>query len=170
MTKQNKTGGNKSGKKGLFAPVVQRLVEAGGGNKSNLSCNGNYKNAGAKQITNLTMILHGFELKINASCNTANFPKPNITKLDECKTLVTSFKTKADSCLKEKTVTTACSSWTNSTLNKTVQALKSCKLSTESKAVTAQLRQCTKISVFVESLRMTPSQRSWPAVKAHHSF
>merc|ERR1711953_1457429 len=35
MIKQNKTGGNKSGKKGLFAPIGHRLVDIGGGNKAN---------------------------------------------------------------------------------------------------------------------------------------
>merc|ERR1712109_444062 len=31
MVKQNTTGGNKSGKKGVFAPIALRLIEAGGG-------------------------------------------------------------------------------------------------------------------------------------------
>merc|ERR1711874_916626 len=47
IRKQNKTGGNKAGKKGLFAPIARRLVEVGGGNKSSLSCGGG-------TMTNLT--------------------------------------------------------------------------------------------------------------------
>merc|ERR1711892_643114 len=143
MTKQNKTGGSKSGKKGLFAPIVQRLIEAGGGNRSNLSCNGNYTNAGANQLTNLTKVLHGCEIKINASCNPANFPKPNITLVNECSKLVTTFKDMASFCLNRTTVSAACSCWTNSTLNKTAIALKNCKISESSKAITKQLRLCT---------------------------
>merc|ERR1712088_131677 len=54
MVKQNKTGGNKSGKKGLFAPAAHRLVDIGGGNKSNMSCGGQYGNAGAAQLQNLS--------------------------------------------------------------------------------------------------------------------
>merc|ERR1712172_142079 len=50
MTKQNKTGGNKSGKKGAFAPTGHRLVDIGGGNRSNLSCGGQYGNSGAAQL------------------------------------------------------------------------------------------------------------------------
>merc|ERR1711892_728039 len=143
MIKQNKTGGSKSGKKGLFAPIVQRLIEAGGGNRSNLSCNGNYTNSGAKQLTNLTKVLHGCELKSNASCNPANFPKPNTTLVNECSKLVTTFKDMASFCLNRTTVSAACSCWTNSTLNKTAIALKNCKISESSKAITKQLRLCT---------------------------
>lgn len=40
LKKQNNTGNSKSGKKGLFGPIIHRLVEAGGGNKSALSCSG----------------------------------------------------------------------------------------------------------------------------------
>lgn len=42
MKIHNKTSGNKSGKKGLFGPVVQRIIEAGGGNRSNMSCAGRW--------------------------------------------------------------------------------------------------------------------------------
>jgi hypothetical protein len=79
MTKQNKTGGKSNFKKqcNKFQFRQQKWKER----------------AGAKQMTNLTMILHGCELKINASCNPANFPKPNITALKECDTLIKTFKT-----------------------------------------------------------------------------
>merc|ERR1712183_704813 len=61
MIKQNKTGGNKSGKKGLFAPAAHRLVDIGGGNKSNMSCGGQYGNPGALQLQNLTKTLFSTE-------------------------------------------------------------------------------------------------------------
>merc|ERR1712130_661464 len=57
MTKQNKTGGNKSGKKGLFAPIAFKLVDIGGGNKTNMSCAGSTTSDGAKQLANLTKTL-----------------------------------------------------------------------------------------------------------------
>merc|ERR1712241_367783 len=40
MKRQNETGGKKSGKKGAFGAITQRLVEAGGGDKSAPSCAG----------------------------------------------------------------------------------------------------------------------------------
>merc|ERR1711988_514220 len=48
MKAQNKTGGNKAGKKGAFASIALNLVDIGGGNKSSLSCAGSTTNSGAK--------------------------------------------------------------------------------------------------------------------------
>ena len=67
MTKQNSTGNSKSGKKGLFSPVALRLVDIGGGNKSNMSCGGVYGNKGAAQLQNLTKTLFDCEIAVNKS-------------------------------------------------------------------------------------------------------
>merc|ERR1712184_184166 len=77
MKAQNKTGNTKSGKKGLFAPTAFKLIDIGGGNRSNLSCGGTYGSDGAKQLGNLTKTLFDCEVNVNASCNVANFPQPN---------------------------------------------------------------------------------------------
>merc|ERR1712088_758139 len=102
MVKQNKTGGNKSGKKGLFAPIAHRLVDIGGGNKTNMSCGGQYGNKGAAQLQNLTKTLFDCEKDVNASCNPANIPQPNMTFITRCKELVDNFSTEASTCY-EKT-------------------------------------------------------------------
>merc|ERR1712073_168788 len=125
MIKQNKTGGNKSGKKGLFAPIAHRLVDIGGGNKTNMSCGGEYSNKGAAQLQNLTKTLFDCEIDVNKSCNPSNFPKPNTTLTTLCDSLVSSFTT----------ATTAC-------LNKTAQSLKQCKTSSSASAITKQLNKC----------------------------
>merc|ERR1712038_1376249 len=57
MKRQNETAGKKSGKKGAFGGITQRLVEAGGGDKSAPSCAGSTDNDGAKQLANLTKTL-----------------------------------------------------------------------------------------------------------------
>merc|ERR1711874_487458 len=88
MVKQNKTGGNKSGKKGLFAPIAHRLVDIGGGNKSNMSCGGQYGNKGAAQLQNLTKTLFDCEKSVHDACDPANIPQPNMTFIDRCKELV----------------------------------------------------------------------------------
>ena len=93
MKSQNKTGGSKSGKKGLFAPTAFKLIDIGGGNRSNLSCGGTYGSDGAKQLGNLTKTLFECELSVNTSCNTANFPQPNTTFIEACETDTTSFET-----------------------------------------------------------------------------
>ena len=91
MTKQNSTGSGKSGKKGLFAPVALRLVDIGGGNKTNMSCGGVYSNKGALQLKNLTKTLFDCEKDVHAACNPANIPQPNMTFINRCKELVSIF-------------------------------------------------------------------------------
>ena len=149
MVKQNKTGGNKSGKKGLFAPIAHRLVDIGGGNKSNMSCGGQYGNKGAAQLQNLTKTLFDCEKDVNASCNPSTFPQPNFTFINHCKELVDNFTKDATVCLGKsvgggKTNTSdACSCWTGQMLNMTAATLKDCKASKESSAITAALKKCT---------------------------
>merc|ERR1712027_82184 len=148
MSKQNKTGGNKSGKNGEFAGVATYLVDIGGGNKSALSCSGSSTNSGAKQLTNLTKTLFDCEKDINASCNTENFPQPNMTFLDACVKSIDMFKTAAQECL-DKTVGSkatsaadACTCWNSANLTAASAEIKNCKASDESKAITKQLNKC----------------------------
>ena len=147
MVKQNTTGGNKSGKKGVFAPIALRLIEAGGGNKSALKCGGKTGNSGAKQLKNLTDTLNACQTNVQSVCG--KFTQPNMTKLNTCATLATAFKKSAQKCLDKsigtsKNVTAACSCWTDAAFNKTVQAAKDCKFSTEAKKIADQLKNCTK--------------------------
>merc|ERR1711976_211669 len=145
---KQKTGKNKNTKNGEFASVASYLVDIGGGNKSALSCSGSTTNSGAMQLTNLTKTLFDCEKDINATCNTANFPQPNMTFLDECVMKIDSFKIMAQECLdktvgsKATTVADACTCWSNSTLTAASTAIKSCKASDESKAITKQLNKC----------------------------
>merc|ERR1712223_1109681 len=147
MARQNSTGANKSGKKGIFGPVALRLIEIGGGNKSAPSCGGKTNNNGAKQLKNLTDTLNACESNVHKMCS--NFSKPNMTKLSACAVLVASFKKGAQKCLDmtigtSKNTTAACTCWTGADLNKTVQATKNCKFSTEAKAIANELKNCTK--------------------------
>merc|ERR1711936_1097809 len=149
MIKQNKTGGNKSGKKGLFAPIGHRLVDIGGGNKSNMSCGGQYGNKGALQLQNLTKTLFDCEKSVNASCNPSNFPQPNFTFINTCKELVDNFTKVATTCLgksvggSKTNNTDACTCWSGEMLNITSQTLKNCKANKESSAITSALKACT---------------------------
>merc|ERR550532_1724261 len=149
MIKQNKTGGNKAGKKGAFAPTATRLVDIGGGNRSNMSCGGQYGNKGAAQLKNLTDTLFDCEVKVNASCNTANIPQPNFTFIDNCKALVDTFTKEATICLKKTvggkktTNVDSCSCWSSPTLNQTAAAVKNCKANNASAAITGALKNCT---------------------------
>ena len=75
MEKQNGTGGNKSGKKGVFAPTARRLLNLGGGNKSEFSCAGRTDNNGAQQLKNLTDTLFDCEEDVHEACNPSTFPQ-----------------------------------------------------------------------------------------------
>merc|ERR1711874_935395 len=149
MVKQNKTGGNKSGKKGLFAPIAHRLVDIGGGNKSNMSCGGQYGNKGAAQLQNLTKTLFECEIEVNKSCDPANIPQPNMTFIDRCKELVDNFSAEAGTCYdktyggKKTNSSDACYCWTHNKINATIDELKTCKANKESAAITAALKNCT---------------------------
>ena len=141
MEKQNKTGGSKSGKKGLFKPLVDRLIQAGGGNKSKMSCAGKEGTAGAKQLSNLTAKFEECESKINASCNPANFPKPNKTRLDACFKATKNFSDSVKACSKKKDAE-ACTCWLDSNLNSTSKEVKTCSFKKEADAVAKQLKAC----------------------------
>ena len=109
MKSQNSTGEGKSGKKGLFAPTAFKLIDIGGGNRSNLSCGGTYGSDGAKQLGNLTKTLFDCELSVNTSCNPANFPQPDTTFIEGCEASTSSFETQGKACLKKvNNVTAAC--------------------------------------------------------------
>merc|ERR1712001_429064 len=149
MVKQNKTGGNKSGKKGLFAPAAHRLVDIGGGNKSNLSCGGQYGNAGAAQLQNLTKTLFECEVEVNKSCDPANIPQPNMTFINRRKELVDDYATESQNCYdktyggKKTNSSDACYCWTHNNLTADIDELKTCKANKESAAITLALKNCT---------------------------
>merc|ERR1712088_314694 len=124
VIKYSTTSGNKAGKKGLFGPILNRIREAGGGNSSNLKCNGDNSGAGAKQLANLTSLLGACEENINASCN-ANQPSINQTEHDLCENAMTAFAALTKDCQK-KTGKAACACWTNSTLATRVAEVKKC--------------------------------------------
>ena len=72
---------NKNVKKDLFVGVWSRIVSAGGGNSSNLTCSGSSTSSGALQLKNLTATLNNCSVAINISCNSASFPLPNKTNV-----------------------------------------------------------------------------------------
>merc|ERR1711992_116711 len=149
MKRQNETGGKKSGKKGAFGAITQRLVEAGGGNKSAPSCAGSTTNDGAMQLANLTATLDKCEDDIHAACDPSNFPQPNMTFIDMCDALVAEFKTEAGKCLNQsvggykQAASTACDCWTATALNELAVKAKNCKARDEAGAIATALKTCT---------------------------
>merc|ERR1711862_921102 len=93
---QKSLADKKKGKKGLFGPVLNQLVSAGGGNKSALTCAGSSNSSGAAQLKNLTETLEMCQMTINASCNMDDFPKPNATLIEKCDNATKTFEAEAD--------------------------------------------------------------------------
>jgi len=137
----NKTSGKKHGKKGLFGPILNRIREAGGGNSSNLKCNGNATNAGAAQLKNLTTLLFACEANINKSCN-ADLPPINTTKHELCDKAMTAFSALTKECI-GKSGEAACKCWTNSSLEFSANAVKKCDIKDDNKKMTAAKKKCT---------------------------
>ena len=150
VNKQAEIASKKKDKKAAFGPIALKLVDIGGGNKTNMSCGGSYNNSGAMQLQNLTKTLFDCELSVNASCNPANFPQPNTTFITMCENLTSNFKTAVQACLNKtiggtKTnVSDACGCWVGPQLNQTAQSIKSCKASDSAKAISKQLSKCQK--------------------------
>ena len=142
MEKQSKTGGNKAAKKGLFKPIVDRLIQAGGENKSRMTCAGMEGTPGALQMANLTSKFEECETQINISCNPANFPQPNKSRLEDCSTATKALTTAVLACSKEKNNTEMCNCWMEAELEKTSKDVKTCSFKDEADAIAKQLKSC----------------------------
>ena len=145
IEKQSSIAEKKSGKKDVFAPIAKKLIDVGGGNVSALTCSGSSDSDGAKQLANLTMTILECEKEINATCNPDNFPKPNMTIVDECTTTVENFEKEAKKCYdlsKEATAEEGCTCWTSSEMTKYSEKVKSCKIA-EVGDIAKGLKACT---------------------------
>merc|ERR1711936_1510038 len=84
IERQNATGNNKFAKNKAFVPAYEKLVLVGGGDKNNLKCDNSTTSKGAVQLKNITSFLGTCETEITKTCNTANWPQPDKTKLATC--------------------------------------------------------------------------------------
>jgi len=131
----------KLGKKGEFAEPAARLIQAGGGNKSNLTCGGSTTSTGAKQLLNLTNLLDGCSAAMKDAC--APPTGINQTFMTECYEKSKGFNTTLSGC-----VSTAlkgsdpCSCFTDKKLVGAMTNLKPCKGQTEAKLVAAARNKC----------------------------
>ena len=65
-----KQANSKANKSANFAPLIVKLTALGGGNSSNLLCNGNGTNSGAVLLKNLTAELEKCNVSITEECST----------------------------------------------------------------------------------------------------
>ena len=145
VEKQANIASKKSLKKGAFDPIAKKLIDIGGGNKTGLTCAGSSTSAGAQQLTNLTTTLMECVKEVNKTCDPANFPKPNMTLINECSNHTKSFKEESQKCLglsKEDTAVDACTCWTSNAMATLSEAVKNCKIA-ELGDISKGLKNCT---------------------------
>merc|ERR1712213_248167 len=135
-----KQSSGKSSKYDEFAPYLIKLRETGGGNASNLTCNGE-KNQGATNLKTLYDNLATCETIINSTCNTG-MPDVNMTFLDACKATMDNFTAKANEAIK-LTGADACLIWESSELAEMSTMLKGCSIKSLESEQTAAKKACT---------------------------
>ena len=141
---KNKTSVSKGGKMDAFKKPLERLVEAGGGNVSNLGCQGSTTSPGALQMQNLSSILTNCSADIKDACSESQKPTINMTEVDKCNAMIAEFEmsvTGTDGCLK-KTGEELCNCFGNQSLLDQAAVLRKCSLATESKEMATALKTC----------------------------
>jgi hypothetical protein len=110
------------------------LLEAGGGNKSDLSCAGSKDNKAAKQMANLTSQLEACQTDIADKCNNTKMVKLKDTWV-ACNKSMHAFKTASDACLKEGGAK-ACTCFNATATMKLMKEVENCSASEMLKAST----------------------------------
>ena len=145
IIRQNKTADSKGGKKGAFNKALQRLVEAGGGNASDLSCQGSTDSTGALQLANLTTTLSNCSNEIYDACSLDKRPKPNMTAVNRCNDLMSMYKDSFVACkAMASDGAAACDCFANSTFTEVSEEFKTCTLKDIASEMVSSNKVCKK--------------------------
>merc|ERR1711953_591851 len=136
-----KQSSGKSSKNDEFTPYLTKLRETGGGNASNMTCNGQ-KNQGAINLQTLYNNLATCETIITATCHEGNMPDVNMTFLDACKATMDNFTAKANEAIKAKG-SAACVIWESAEMAEMSGMLKGCSVKSLESSHTAAKKACT---------------------------
>merc|ERR1711892_1406782 len=143
----SKQSSGKNSKNGIFILLINRIREVGGGNSSNLTCNGE-NNDGATNLETLSTTLSECETKIYEACDSSQSgPNANSTYIDECNDLVDAFTDMTDTATKAKGAA-ACVLWEADDLKEKADAIKTCTaatvaFNTAEDSVTAAVSACS---------------------------
>jgi len=139
---QNNLTNKKAGKKGEFKEPAARLIQAGGGDRTNLSCAGSTTSVGAKSMLETVNTLDDCNAAIKNACKP---PKANTTMLKECKINAIKFNVTVAGCIKKATKgTDACSCFQDPEVLKEKKVLEKCKGTAEGKAAAKARTKCLK--------------------------
>ena len=143
------SGKSNDEKLGIFAPVADKLVRLGGGNKSALQCGGSTTSEGAATLASLVTELTTCSININATCHPDNFPEYNQRIIDECGGIMEQFEEAAEKCLgKTKVEASAeegCECWTDPDMVQLTEDVVKCKVKDHMNTVKDHLKKCTDI-------------------------
>lgn len=142
--------GNKGAKNADFDHVVDKLVKAGGGNASNLTCNGK-NNKGSELLMNLTAELGMCNMSIQDACTVEPVPASNQTFLEACAKTMDDFKTKVEEATRVSSTETvagseSCALWDHANMTLLTDSMKGCitLLQEEGNLAKATNRACKK--------------------------
>ena len=123
---------NKANKSADFAPLILKLTALGGGNSSNLLCNGNGTNSGAILLKNLTTELGKCEASITDECSTKSVVQAAVLNettsayLEACRSTMLAFKEKMiDAGNKTLTESAVCALWSKPDMTKLANSVNS---------------------------------------------
>jgi len=144
LTAQNALTNKKAAKKGEYKEPAARLIQAGKGDKTNLTCSGSTTSVGAKKMKTVTDILDGCEIGIKKACKPPD--SINTTTLDECKKNAIAFNTTVNKCIFMATKgEDACSCFQDPEVLKEKKILEKCKGKNEAKAAAKARTACLKV-------------------------
>ena len=142
--------GNKGAKNADFDHVIDKLVKAGGGNASNLTCNGK-NNKGSELLMNLTAELGMCNMSIQDACTVEPVPASNQTFLEACAKTMDDFKTKVEEATRVSSTETvagseSCALWDHANMTLLTDSMKGCitLLQEEGNLAKATNRACKK--------------------------
>merc|ERR1719220_389058 len=118
------------------------MIPAGGGNLENMTCGGETGNQGADTLLVLTVGLGLCPVAINDTCGKQAYTPLNETLVEECTTLIDTFKAKVIVCQKASEDVPACDCWNAPELATMSRELKMCKINQAVQAITAQKTMC----------------------------
>jgi len=142
LEKQNSLTNKKAGKKGEFKEPAARLIQSGGGDRSNLSCGGSTTSVGAKSLKTVTDTLDACEVSIKNACKPPSFNK---TTFDTCKTNALKFNKTVSGCVTSaQNGKDACSCFQDAEVAKELKILRKCKGQSTAKSAAKARSACVK--------------------------
>eukprot|EP00092_Neocalanus_flemingeri_P076119 GFUD01094372.1.p1 GENE.GFUD01094372.1~~GFUD01094372.1.p1 ORF type:complete len:676 (-),score=148.77 GFUD01094372.1:760-2589(-) len=140
LTRQIKLTNNKAGKKGEFKIPAARIIQAGGGDRTNLSCGGSATSVGAKKMLEIANFLDGCAAGIKTDCVP---PTINKTELELCKTNAVAYNTTVSTCITMATKgKDACSCFQATAVADEKKVLTKCKASSSAKSSAKARSKC----------------------------